>query len=76
MQAFLSKLSRVNGNVSISFGVITFPDGTTADLNLLTTGGITSCWHCGALMNQAQRYICGCPKCTESGLILESKQQC
>ena len=23
-----------------------------------------NCHHCGAFMNEAQRYICGCPKCT------------
>lgn len=24
---------------------------------------LTHCWHCGAFMNDAQRYLCGCPKC-------------
>lgn len=27
---------------------------------------MTNCHHCGAFMNEAQRYICGCPKCIEN----------
>lgn len=65
LQGFLTKLAKVDGRVTIHGGVVTFPDGTTADLSSLTSGGVGSCWHCGALMNDIQRYICGCPKCIE-----------
>ena len=27
---------------------------------------MTNCHHCGAPMNEAQRYICGCSKCIEN----------
>lgn len=27
---------------------------------------LTNCHHCGAFMNEAQRYVCGCPKCVEN----------
>jgi hypothetical protein len=26
---------------------------------------LSNCHHCGAFMNEAQRYMCGCPKCGE-----------
>jgi Zn finger protein HypA/HybF involved in hydrogenase expression len=74
MQGFLGKLARIEGQVSVSKGVITFPDGTTADLNVHSGPGLSSCWHCGALMNAAQRYICGCPKCVEASSILGARR--
>jgi Zn finger protein HypA/HybF involved in hydrogenase expression len=73
MQGFLGKLSRVEGTVSVSNGVITFPDGTTADLNVYHGPGLSSCWHCNALMNEAQRYICGCPKCVETSELMRNR---
>lgn len=67
LQSFLHRLAKVNGLVKVKDGIVTFPDGTTADLSSLNSGGVSSCWHCGALMNDIQRYVCGCPKCMESG---------
>lgn len=28
--------------------------------------GLTRCYHCGSPMNEAKRYLCGCPKCITS----------
>jgi Zn finger protein HypA/HybF involved in hydrogenase expression len=75
MQGFLGKLARVEGTVSVSHGVLTFADGTTADLNTFHGTGLSSCWHCGSLMNEAQRYICGCPKCVDASESIRNRNK-
>lgn len=63
IQTLLRTLARVEGTVTITGGIITFPNGTTADISHLTEDGISTCYHCSGVMSALQRYICGCPKC-------------
>lgn len=66
IQSLLRALSRVEGSVKVSHGVLTLPDGNTADLNGIAGEGLSTCYHCGGIMNQSQRYVCGCPKCIDA----------
>lgn len=34
----------------------------------LATMGLSGCPHCGGLMNEAQRYVCGCSDCRKGGI--------
>lgn len=68
ISALLHKLAAVEGRVSVSQGVLTFPDGATVNLKPgpdSLTVGLVPCYHCGSPMNEAQRYLCGCSKCED-----------